>query len=154
MNGALIHLLLNHVPIMGTLFVFCLILYGKIVRSDSVTRAALVALVVTSLVSIPAFLSGEEAEHIVRDINALNKTAMETHEDTAQIAFWFLIMNGAIALGTLLASRNQKSLSGPLVWINLIMVLLVFVLMARTGWSGGQIRHSEIHFDEQVPLEE
>ena len=145
MNGALLHLLLNHVPILGSLFVFCLFIYGFIVRSQSVLKASLIALICTSLVSIPAYLSGEEAEHVVEEMISVNKNAMEAHEDMAEIAFWVLMMNGAIAMGTLLASKNQLVLSRPLLWINLIMVFIVFILMARTGWSGGEIRHSEIH---------
>jgi cytosine/uracil/thiamine/allantoin permease len=98
---------------------------------------------------VPAYLSGEEAEHVVEEITSVNKTAIETHEDMAEIAFWVLMMNAAIALGTLIASKKTETLSKPLIWINMVMVLIVFILMARTGWSGGEIRHSEVHFKKQ-----
>ena len=150
MNGALVHLLLNHIPILGSLFVICLIVYGLIVKSEDIFRAALVALVAISLLSIPAYLSGEDAEHVVEDITSVNKQAMEDHEDMAEISFWILMMNGAIALGTIIASRKPALISKPLLWINFIVALIVFVMMARTGWSGGQIRHSEIHIEKTV----
>jgi len=46
-----------------------------------------------------------------------------------------------------LAARASKIISKPLVWVNLILLFIVFVLMARTGWSGGEIRHSEIKIE-------
>ncbi len=154
MNGAHIHLLLNHIPILGSLFALCLLLYGIFDKSESVIKAALVTLVVTALVGIPAFLSGEEAGHVVDSIIGINKTAMEAHEEMAEIAFWSLMLNAAIALGTLLATRSSKMISMPLVWINVILLLVVFVLLARTGWLGGEIRHSEIQIEKSVSEEE
>jgi uncharacterized membrane protein len=145
MNGAHLHLLLNHVPVLGSLFALCLLLYGIFVKSESVIKAALLALVVTAMAAIPAFLSGEEAEHVVEPIIGINKTAMESHEDMAEIAFWTLLMNGAIAIGTLFASKNSSKISMTLVWVNVVMLVIVFILMARTGLSGGEIRHSEIN---------
>jgi uncharacterized membrane protein len=145
MNGAHIHLLLNHVPILGSVFALCFLIYGHFFNNAVITRAALVTIVVVAVISIPAFLSGEEAEHVVDAIIGINKDAMETHEEQAEIAFWTLLMNGAIALGTLISSIKTNKLSPPLVWINLVLLILVVILMARTGWSGGEIRHSEIH---------
>lgn len=144
MNGAHIHLLLNHVPILGSVFALCFLIYGVFFRNPTLTRSALVTIVVVAVISIPAFLSGEEAEHVVDAIIGINKEAMETHEEQSEIAFWTLLMNGAIALGTLISSIKTNKLSYPLVWINLVLLFLVVLLMARTGWSGGEIRHSEI----------
>jgi len=143
MNGAHIHLILNHVPILGSVFALCLLLYGHFFNNAVIIRAALVTIIVVAIVSIPAFLSGEEAEHVVDAIIGINKDAMGTHEEQAEIAFWVLLMNGAIALGTLISSIKTQKLSKPLVWINLVLLVLVVFLMARTGWSGGEIRHSE-----------
>jgi len=145
MNGAHFHLILNHAPILGSFFALALILYGIFTKSESVIKAALLAVVATALVGIPAYLTGEEAEHVVEPIVSVNKEAIETHEDMAEIAYWSMLMSGAIALGTLFASRSAKSVSMPLVWVNVVMLAIVFVLMSRTGYSGGLIRHNEIN---------
>jgi len=150
MNGAHIHLLLNHIPILGSLFALCLLLYGIFDKSESVIKASLVTLVVTGLVGIPVFITGEEAKHIVEPIIGINESAMETHEEMAEIAFWSLMLNASIALGTLLAARSAKLISMPLVWVNVILIICVFALMARTGWTGGEIRHSEIQIEKQA----
>ncbi len=150
MNGAHVHLLLNHVPILGSLFALCLLLYGIFSKSEAVIKAALLTLVVSTLIAIPAFLSGEEAEHLVEPILGINENAMEEHEDMAEIAFWSMVMAGAVALGTLVAIRSTKFVSMMLLWVNVVMLAIVFVLMARAGLSGGEIRHSEINFTTSI----
>ncbi len=145
MNGAHIHLLLNHVPILGSIFALCLLLYGIFNKSEDVIKAALLTMVVATLIAIPAFLSGEEAEHLVEPIMGINENAMEEHEDMAEIAFWSMVMSGAVALGTLVAIRSSKIVSMPLIWVNMVMLAVVVFLMARTGLSGGEIRHTEIN---------
>ncbi|MDQ3050301.1 MAG: hypothetical protein M3Q95_05395 [Bacteroidota bacterium] len=154
MNGAHVHLLLNHVPILGSLFALCLLLYGIFSKSEAVIKAALLTLVVSTLIAIPAFLSGEEAEHLVEPILGINENAMEEHEDMAEIAFWSMVMAGAVALGTLVAIRSTKFVSMMLLWVNVVMLAIVFVLMARAGLSGGEIRHTEINVTATTSDEE
>ncbi|MBL0340288.1 MAG: hypothetical protein IPP71_04795 [Bacteroidetes bacterium] len=127
-----------------------MLLYGLFSGNKSITAAALVTLVAVSLFCIPTYLSGEEAEHVVESIIGINKIAMESHEEQAEIAFWVLLMNGAIALGTLISAYKTSFFSKPLLWINLLLLIIVVALMTRTGNSGGQIRHSEINATAQL----
>jgi uncharacterized membrane protein len=154
MNGAHIHLLLNHIPVLGSIFALILLLYGMFSGNKTIQITSLVALVLVTLLSIPAYLSGEEAEHLVEHIIGVNKIAMDAHEDQAEIAFWILLMNGAIALGTLIPAIKTQILSRPLLWINLVLLVIVVALMARTGYTGGQIRHSEINAGTPVDMDD
>lgn len=152
MNGAHIHLILNHVPILGSIFALCLLLGGILAGNKSILISSFISIVVIALICIPVYLSGEEAEHVVEPIIGINKIAIESHEEQAEIALWVLLMNGAIALGTMISAIKTNVISKPLIWINLILLILVVSLMARAGWSGGQIRHSEINLIEQQLL--
>lgn len=143
-SGAHLHLLLNHVPILGSVFALVLLAFGFFMRNDTLSRAALWTLVVVSLVAIPAFLSGEEAEHAVEDRPGISNTQIHEHEEQAEIAFWALMCSGAIALGTLTASMKTQSVNRTLLFLNLVFMAGTFILMARTGNSGGAIRHPEI----------
>jgi len=107
-------------------------------------KAALLAMVVASIFAIPAYLSGEEAEHIVEPVIGINDAALEEHEDASEFAFWGILMSGAVAIGTLAGSRGKKPVSKTLVWVNVVMMIWVFSMMVRTGLLGGQIRHTEI----------
>ena len=80
MNGVHVHLLLNHIPILGTLFALIILGFGYFFKQEILAKAALWTLVVSALVSIPSFLSGEEAEHAVEGIIGVSMVAVEEHE--------------------------------------------------------------------------
>jgi uncharacterized membrane protein len=149
MNGAHLHLLLNHIPVLGSIFAVCLLTYGVFFKNQSLIKAALVTVVVAALFSIPVFLSGEEAENILEGMIGISHDAIEHHEDHGSIAFWSMLMCGAIALGALLSSAKTKIVSRPLQWINLVMLIIVVLLMARAAYSGGEIRHTEIQINHR-----
>ena len=62
MDATHLHLLLNHFPIVGTLLGVGVMLYGYIVGSEQVKKAALWLWAAMALVAIPVFLTGEPAE--------------------------------------------------------------------------------------------
>jgi uncharacterized membrane protein len=145
MNGVHFHLILNHIPILGSIFGLVLIGYGLFFKNNTISIAGLVTIVIVGLFTIPAFLTGEQAEHAVEKMIGVSQSAIEEHEEQAEIAYWLMLMCGAIALGTLLSAKATQKLSPPLLWINLVMLLIVAVLMARVGYSGGTIHHPEIN---------
>ncbi len=150
MNGVHVHLLLNHIPILGTLFALILLGFGYFLRQEILAKAALWTLVVSALVSIPSFLSGEEAEHAVEGIIGVSMVTVEEHEEQAEVAYWAILISGAIALGTLLASMRGGTLNRTMLLLNLFFMTVTFALMARAGNSGGTIRHPEIHATGQT----
>ncbi len=150
MNGAHVHLILNHIPILGSVFAFCLLAFGLLFRNQSVMKTGLVTLVVVALLAIPVLLSGEEAEHFVDGLPGVSSDKIETHEEHGEVSFWALIMSGAIALGTLLAGGFKKPPSKILAWLTLGFLVIATILMVRTGNSGGQIRHTEINATQPV----
>jgi len=143
-NGAHIHLLLNHVPILGSFFILPLLLYGVLRKNSVMAIAGLLLTVAVAAVTIPAYLTGEEAEEAVENIIGVSKTAIHEHEEQAEIAYYAMLMAGALALGTLLPVFKQKQVSFGLVWAVIAVLSVTLLLMTRTGNSGGKIRHSEI----------
>lgn len=51
---------------------------------------------------------------------------------------------GLLSLVTLVVGWNKERLSKPMVLVATVLSLITFGAMARTGYLGGQIRHSEI----------
>jgi ABC-type Mn2+/Zn2+ transport system permease subunit len=144
MNGAYIHLLTNHLPIIGSIFAFCLLIAGMFWKSDHLKHAALVTVIISALFSIGSYITGEDAEHVVEDIIGINHEALEEHEEAAEISMWALIITGAISLGTLAGFYQQKKYSGPLVWLCLAFLFVSVLLTIHTGKEGGMIRHTEL----------
>lgn len=70
MNLTHLHLLLNHLPVVGTICGAGLLAFTLSRRSNDLKRAALGLLVISALVAIPAYLTGEPAEDGVKGLPA------------------------------------------------------------------------------------
>jgi uncharacterized membrane protein len=68
LNGAHLHLLLNHFPIMGSLFVTVLFIVALITRNVSLQKVSLWFLVGIALLTVPAYLTGDPAQEAVRGL--------------------------------------------------------------------------------------
>ncbi|MFQ5747456.1 MAG: hypothetical protein ACE5HF_09610 [Gemmatimonadota bacterium] len=149
MNGAHLHLILNHVPVIGS--IGCLLLLGiaRARNSEELTRIGLWLLVLVAAFGIVVYLTGEAAEEIVEDLAGISKDLIEEHEEMALLATIVLGLVGAGALGLLFRFRNAE-LPG---WTGTAAFLLAFVpaaLMAATANRGGRIHHPEIRGETSV----
>ena len=62
MNAIHVHLMLTHVPVLGTVFGLGLLLVALWRRSDEVKKVALGVFVLAALFAVPVYLTGEPAE--------------------------------------------------------------------------------------------
>ena len=143
MSGPHIHLLLNHIPVIGMLIGLVIFTLGVWRKNDSWTRLALGLFAAVALVAIATMLTGESAEEAVENLPGVSESLMETHEDAAKLAAIGAYVLGAISLVALLWVR-RRPLPRALTVTVLPIVLLVSGLMAYTANLGGQIRHTEI----------
>lgn len=142
MNWAHLHLLLNHVPVLGTLFGLALLTWGMLRRNEAIQRAALGAFFVAALVAVPVFLTGEPAEDAVEHLAGTAAGAIETHEDAAVLSLIAIEVLGAVGLlGLILRKPRFARLVTPAA---LVISLITAGLMARTANLGGKIRHAEL----------
>ncbi len=143
-NAAHWHLVLNHLPVVGSLAALLLLAWAFIKNSDESKRIALTAVVLVALVSIPAFLTGEPAEGHLKGLPGISKRWMSAHEEMAEVATWVAFGAGLVALGVLLFFRKARSIPRWSIGVMLLVTLAVCGLMARTGNLGGKIHHPEI----------
>lgn len=144
MNQTHIHLLLNHFPIIGTLIGSCLLLWGIIKKNENIKSISAVLLACMALVAIPVFLTGEPAEESVEHIGGISEQVIELHEEAAEIAIWLMGITGLVSLAALLMSFRKAKQAGTVFILAFILSAVSFASMARTGYLGGQIRHTEI----------
>lgn len=144
MNPVHLHLMLNHVPVIGTALTLALLALALWKKSEELKHAALLFLVGVALVSVPAYLTGESAEESLMDVAGVEETFIAPHEDAAQWAFGGQIALGVVALAGLVVFRGGKYMPGKFTGAVFAMALAVSGLMARTAYLGGQIRHPEI----------
>jgi hypothetical protein len=144
MNSAHWHLLLNHLPLTGTIFSTLLLATGLIFKNQSMKNSGLALFILTALCTIPVFLTGEGAEDVLESIGQKNEHFIHEHEEIASIAFYISQAIAIISIGALLLFKNKKRLSIFLTAIALLAGLGNSILMIQVGNSGGQIRHTEI----------
>lgn len=144
MNQAHIHLIVNHVPILGSLFALLLLGAGLVMRSEILTKAGLVAVLAAGLLCLPAQLTGEGAAEIVQDMPRVSRALIQNHAAAAEKGFWALESAAALALFSLLLFKSASPRARLLALLTLVVAALSFGLLARAGNLGGQIRHTEI----------
>src|SRR5437870_3726759 len=105
MDFAHLHLLLNHIPIIGTLVGVGLFLISFFANTDDLRRASFVVFVVTALVTIPAFMSGTGAQVKVL-ADGVSNDLIQRHEGSAELSVWFMEITGALSVIALWRSRR------------------------------------------------
>lgn len=144
MNSAYLHLILNHIPLIGILIGLLTLISGFVFKSSHVKYAALGIFIFSALIAIPAYLTGEGAEHAVEHYPGVSKEVIEVHEDLGKAFLWFILGLGILSALTIAADRNNKPFVGRLYIATGLLALLLLVFSFRLGVSGGEIRRPEI----------
>ena len=152
MDSTHMHLLLNHIPVIGTLVGLLLLVVALARRSDELKQASLAIFVVGALVAVPAYLTGESAEELVEHLAGVSESLIERHEDAAQLALAAAGLLGVFALSGLVLLRRSTSAASRVVVATLVLAVATSGLMARAANLGGQIRHTEIRPFHSAPL--
>lgn len=143
-NDAHLHLLLNHIPIVGLLISFLVLIAGFILKNKIVKRTALTLVIFSSLATIPAFYSGESSEDVVENFPSISETLIHTHEERAEFFFTIMLILGGFAIIVFIVDITDEKWSKPL-YILLFMGLIFCAYLAKdVSTSGGEIRHPEI----------
>jgi hypothetical protein len=147
MNPAHLHLMLNHIPLVGIGFVILLLIIALLRRSNEMINISLLFVILVALWAIPAYLTGESAEEIIEGLPGISEQLIEAHEESAELAFIFVEAVGVLAFITLVARRFYTKLGKVLVILTLLGLIIGGGLIAWTANQGGKINHPEIRAD-------
>ena len=143
MTGVHLHLLANHVPILGTLFALILLAASFFVAPDVLRRTALVVLIVSAVAGAVAYFTGEPAEDAIRGFPGVQRALIHEHEEMAEVAWIVTGIVGLLALIVLVRWRRTAIPRGVAVGA-FVVTAVASGLMGYTGLLGGRIRHTEI----------
>ncbi len=144
MNAAHLHLMFNHLPIVGLGFAILLNLFAVFWKNMEIKRLSCWFYILVAVLSVLSILTGDSAGDIIKSYPGISNDAIESHENWGYFFFYGLLANGIIAIAALWFSRKNASLMKKLNIAMLIVALLVAFLAFQTGMSGGMIRHPEI----------
>ena len=144
MNQTHIHLLITHLPIFGSMLGGIVLAHGLWTKSNQIIIAAYYVLIISSLGAGIAYLTGEGAEESVEHLQGVAKANIEQHKDFAVFALIALIILGLASVLGLFISLRKMQLTRTTAFVILLISIISFGLVARTGYLGGQIRHTEL----------
>lgn len=139
-----LHLLINHLPILGSLLGALVLIYGLYKNSHETVLASYLVLVIACLGGLITYLTGEPAEETVEQIRGISKTAIESHEESAEFAIIGMAVLGISTVLVLVLNAKLIAFRRKIAFVILAFSIICFGMMARTGYLGGQIRHTEI----------
>jgi uncharacterized membrane protein len=143
-NWAHVHLLINHVPVIGVFGGILLLAYALVRKSEEVKMVSLGVFVLIALVTIPVFLTGEGAEDVVKHIPGVTETYIGRHEELAELTLVLMEILGVLALTALVLLKLRGTIPTIIVILVLVMSLITATAVGITANLGGQIRHTEI----------
>ena len=145
MNGAQLHLLLNHLPILGLLFGALLLIFGLLSKQEIISKASMIVFILMGMITVPVNETGEAAEEIVESFPGISvdHDRIHTHEESAELALWLMLGLGTLALVSLIVG-DKPNFGKYLQYAVLIASLALFIYMVQVGWQGAQIMHPEI----------
>lgn len=144
MSAAHIHLLLNHIPILGSIFGLLLLLYAMVRRSDEIKRVCFGVFAITALLTIPVYLTGDGAARIVRALPDVSRDMIREHDGAATYSIIVAELLGVVSLLAWWLTRNGKKLATWMLVMVIVLSVLSSAIAMRTGYLGGQVRHSEV----------
>jgi hypothetical protein len=142
MTLAHLHLLLNHVPTVGTVIAMALLVISLIRKNDGIRRLSLELFCVIGLVTVIAYVSGLGTQPQLEEMG-VDVALIQRHHDAAFQASVFMLLAGFVAWLGLWMSRRGAPLR---IHVPLLLVLgaVTIAMMARAANLGGEIRHPEI----------
>jgi len=139
-----LHLMLNHVPMLGVIFGILILLYARLRNNKDNMIVGLWMFVIAALLTIPVYLTGDPSESDIRNLPTFSKAMVEEHEDAA---VWAFIMVGALGLAALFGLYLRYKDKKVPKWLPItvfILSLLTAATFVRTAQLGGLISHPEL----------
>ncbi len=147
MTDAHYHLIVNHFPIIGTILGFGILVFGIILKNNSVKNTAYSLFIISAIFAVLSMYTGEDAERAVEDMPNIGHHIIHEHEEIAEKLALVLYILGTISiLGIYLNIKNHAK-ANLISFLIATLSLVGVVIAINVGTSGGEIRHTEIRVE-------
>ena len=144
MNDAHLHLVVNHFPIIGTIFGLGILISGLVLKNKTAVNIAYILFVISAIFGFASMYTGEGAEEMVENLPNVGDQIIHEHEEMAEKLAIVLYALGLVSLiGLYLNFINHAKASIVSYFAMVIAIVGVFV-GKQAGTTGGEIRHTEI----------
>ncbi len=156
MTPGYIHLLLNHLPVVGVLAGIPILLIGLLRNKSILTETALWIFLMSAVITVPVYFSGDNSEHEVEEYALVSEHELEEHEDWGKRSLWLGGALGILSLLGLFQINRNPGQANKLIWSIFVFSLLTMVSHGITSMEGGKIRRPELRNEDPkagVPTE-
>jgi len=139
-----LHLMLNHVPIFGSIVLFFLMVHAVFYKKEKQIRIYLWFYALLALITLPVFLTGDPAGDLIKKLPGISDATIDAHETFGYISLIIILLLGVSAAAALRFFRNLDILPS---WFKYSFIAVAFISVLAVSWTGktgGEIRHSEI----------
>ena len=143
LNWPHVHVMINHLPVIGFPLVLAVLAGGLLRRSRDLVRAALVLTVAIGGATPLVKLLGDQAEESVESTAWAVEAQISKHEEAGERGTILAIVTAVVAALALWLSRRGRVIpgwSGPVV---AGLLLIASMLVGLTALEDGRIRHDE-----------
>jgi hypothetical protein len=146
-----IHVLLNHLPIYGTIMGALALAISLILRTRSAQITALILTLIAGASAYPVFVTGQRSYKTIRGVSDdAGADWLDEHMDRAEKnigTFYFL---AALALAGLLVPIKWPKSALPLTALTLVVAILCSGIAVYIAQPGGRVRHPEFRPGENA----
>ena len=115
MTLAHLHLIMNHVPTVGSVVALALLILGYARRNEHLKHVGLELLFVIAVLTLPVYVSGVAAHRELREVKEVSDDAIRIHQDVALFGFAWMEFAGFIAWVALWQWRRRGAAARGLV---------------------------------------
>jgi len=150
MNLAHLHIVLNHVPTLGSIVGAVMLIVALVKRDARLKRISFQVLAVMALLVIPTYLSGSAAQRMLLTRSDISQSLIEVHQNSAMLSLILMTFTGTFAwFGLWQARRFSRAGSWTTAAVLVLSVLTAAVLL-RTANLGGKVSHPEVRYEESL----
>ncbi|MFM9989028.1 hypothetical protein [Flavobacterium sp.] len=144
MNDAHLHMVVNHFPIIGTIFGLGILIAGIILKNNSAKNIAYFLFIVSAIFAAFSMGTGEGAEELVEDMPNVGKKIIHEHEELAEKFAIVLYVLGVVSLAGLYLNLKNHAKANLISYLAVVISVIGVFLAQQVGTSGGEVRHTEI----------
>jgi len=144
-----IHVVLNHLPIYGTIFGALALAISLILRSRAAQITALILTLIAGVSAYPVFVTGQRAYKAIRGVSDDDGAdLLDEHMDRAEKTIGAFYLLAALAIAGLLVPIKLPKSSFPLAVLTLVVAIFCFGIAVYIAQPGGRVRHPEFRPSE------
>src|SRR6266478_4906428 len=139
-----IHVVLNHLPIYGSILGALALAISLVLRSRAAQITALVITLVAGASAYPVFVTGQRAYKAIRSMaDDTGAEVLDEHMDRAEKTIGVFYFLAALAVAGLIVPIKWPKFAVPLAALTLAMTILCSGIAIYIAQAGGQVRHPE-----------